>query len=638
MEKLKIKMKNDRLKIENEITENQHSLCQDDILTQDSVGVIEHNQAKPRNLLIRLLGGNNRFISFASAFKFFVFSFCILSFAFCVGTANASTAGPNTPSTMATTTISGGTTDWSIPLSNGELEDGVMTQANVGVDGGHSAPCLSPDTLVSAQGGNIAVKNLKIGDLIYSYNFALKITELKRVINVISTSISEANNDYYHIYFNGGDVRATYNHAFYVGDQLVMAKDLKIGDELSGVDGATHVITNVIIEENHTDNVWDVSVEDNNNFFANGVLVHNAGSVFDNSVQLIKGGTVGSNDASSSIAWGSALATSTYGGSTNLWGNSWTASDVSTSTFGVAISAKGSGYSGSNNTSFYLKATNFGFSIPAGSTINGIIVNIKKEYVGCGSGGTCAGIDTINITVYYTSAASTSSGVMSSSNYKLESDSLNFGGGYSTSTNYIQESTGGEVATGFSSSTNYILSAGYQQMNTVALSLVPPPSVVMSPSIGGVTGGTSNGSTTFTVTTDDPAGYQAIIQASSSPALVNTSSSTNAFADYSPAGSAPDFTFGIAATASAFAFSPQGTDADQRFLNNTSICNTGTNSTAQTCWDGLSTGAKTIADRTSANSPSGIQTTLYFRAASGTNHIQVNGVYVATTTLTVLPL
>jgi hypothetical protein len=227
---------------------------------------------------------------------------------------------------------------------------------------------------------------------------------------------------------------------------------------------------------------------------------------------------------------------------------------------------------------------------------------------------------------------------MTSSHYSLESDSLNFGGGYSTSTNYIQESTAGEVATGISSSTNYTMNAGYQQMNIVALSLVPPGSVVMSPSIGGVTGGTSNGSTTFTVTTDDPAGYTSTIQASSSPALVNTASTTNAFADYSPAGSAPDFTFGIAATASAFAFSPQGGDADQRFRNDgISACNTGSNSTAQTCWDGLSTSAKNVANRTSNNTPAGTVTTLYFRAASGSSHIQANGVYVATTTLTVLP-
>jgi len=229
-------------------------------------------------------------------------------------------------------------------------------------------------------------------------------------------------------------------------------------------------------------------------------------------------------------------------------------------------------------------------------------------------------------------------GVMSSSNYCLESDSINFGGGNSTSTNYIQESTFGEVATGFSSSTNYILGAGYQQMTVVALSLVPPSNVVMSPSLGGVSGGTSNGSTAFTVTTDDPAGYTATIQASSSPALVNIASSSYAFADYAPSGSAPDYSFSNAATTSAFAFSPQGIDADQRFLNNGAACNTGAVSTAQTCWDGLSTSAKNVSDRTSNNTPAGSVTTLWFRAATGSHHIQASGTYVATTTLTVLPL
>jgi hypothetical protein len=33
-----------------------------------------------------------------------------------------------------------------------------------------------------------------------------------------------------------------------------------------------------------------------------------------------------------------------------------------------------------------------------------------------------------------------------------------------------------------------------------------------------------------------------------------------------------------------------------------------------------------------------VATTLYFRAASGSSHIQASGTYVATTTLTILPL
>ncbi len=227
---------------------------------------------------------------------------------------------------------------------------------------------------------------------------------------------------------------------------------------------------------------------------------------------------------------------------------------------------------------------------------------------------------------------------MLSANYGIQEDSINNGGNYSSSASYQMQDTTGETATGFSSSTNYILSAGYQQMQTVAMSVVPPAPVVMSPDIGGVSGGTGNGSTTMIITTDDAAGYQATIQASSSPALVDTSSTTNAFADYSPSGSAPDFTFLTTSTTSIFGFSSQGTDADQRFLNNSSACNTGSNSTAQTCWDGLSTSPKNVADRTTDNQPAGTQTTLWFRAYSGPSHIQVSGTYVATTTLTVLPL
>lgn len=227
---------------------------------------------------------------------------------------------------------------------------------------------------------------------------------------------------------------------------------------------------------------------------------------------------------------------------------------------------------------------------------------------------------------------------MSSSNFKVLDQSVNFAGNYSSSTNYQMQDTVGEIATGFSSSTNYRISAGYQQMNIVAISVVPPGNVTMTPALGGVTGGTSNGSTTFIVTTDDTAGYTSTIQASSSPALVNTSSSTNSFADYVPSGGAPDFTFSLLPAQSLFAFSVQGTDADQRWKNNGSVCNSGGTSSALTCWDGLSTSIKTIADRTSNNQPSGTQSTIYFRAGIGSARNQPNGTYVATTTLTVIPL
>ncbi len=79
--------------------------------------------------------------------------------------------------------------------------------------------------------------------------------------------------------------------------------------------------------------------------------------------------------------------------------------------------------------------------------------------------------------------------VMQSGSYRIQSDSINFGGGFSTSTNYELESTAGEVATGESSSTAYGMRAGYQQMQEVYLSLSGFGAVSMSPSIAGITGG-----------------------------------------------------------------------------------------------------------------------------------------------------
>jgi hypothetical protein len=224
---------------------------------------------------------------------------------------------------------------------------------------------------------------------------------------------------------------------------------------------------------------------------------------------------------------------------------------------------------------------------------------------------------------------------MSSTNYHIQSDSLNFGGNRSTSASYISEDTAGEIATGPSSSSNFSLKAGYQQMQEIYLSVTAVADVAMSPAIGGVTGGTSNGSTAFTVTTDNQAGYTVAIKASSSPALV---SSLGSFADYAPAGGVPEFTFVNDPTESSFAFSPEGVDIDQRYKDFGGVCNTGSGDTSLSCWDGLSTSDRTIVSRTSANHPNGTATTIRFRAASGSNHIQVEGEYTATSTITILPL
>lgn len=58
--------------------------------------------------------------------------------------------------------------------------------------------------------------------------------------------------------------------------------------------------------------------------------------------------------------------------------------------------------------------------------------------------------------------------VMSSGNYSIQSDSMNFGGGRSSSGSYNLEDTAGEVGTGDIQSTNSLIHAGYQQANASA--------------------------------------------------------------------------------------------------------------------------------------------------------------------------
>ncbi len=225
--------------------------------------------------------------------------------------------------------------------------------------------------------------------------------------------------------------------------------------------------------------------------------------------------------------------------------------------------------------------------------------------------------------------------VMQSSSYRIQSDSINVGGSYGSSTAYRLEDTTGEVGSGESSSTNYGLKAGYQQMQETYLALTAAVDVTMSPALGGVVGGESNGSTVATATTDSVAGYQLTLTASSSPAMTFGAYSIS---DYVPSGANPDFTFSTGATESHFAFSPQGSAVAARYKDNGVSCATGSGETALACWDGPSTTPRVIAESTSGNHPSGTATQIHFKVGIGGSVGQVEGIYTATTTLTLLPL
>lgn len=226
--------------------------------------------------------------------------------------------------------------------------------------------------------------------------------------------------------------------------------------------------------------------------------------------------------------------------------------------------------------------------------------------------------------------------VMQSPSYQIQNDSINVGGTEnSASSNYQLSDTVGEIATGNSTSTSYNLYAGYRTMTGAYVAISAPADVTMSPPINGLTGGTGDGSAVWTTTTDAPGGYTLAVKASTNPAL---KSANDSFADYTPAGANPDFTFSIAATASEFGFTPEGSDIASTYKDNGSSCNTGSSDTADACWDNFSTTDKTISQSTAGNSPTGTLTTVKMRSQSGTSHIQTNGTYTATVTATATAL
>jgi hypothetical protein len=168
-----------------------------------------------------------------------------------------------------------------------------------------------------------------------------------------------------------------------------------------------------------------------------------SGNVYDGFVKLEKGGTIGGNsDAQPSTnLWATSDMTHSYGSPSDLWGQTWTPADINTVNFGLSFQAttdaaggqvmsvnyitvtvyytpaatsQGPSFAGTggddssigtgvwSNTgnitaddgssstvnvfastpSQYLTATNFGFTIPAGATIEGIAIQVKKGGAG----------------------------------------------------------------------------------------------------------------------------------------------------------------------------------------------------------------------------------------------------------------
>lgn len=181
--------------------------------------------------------------------------------------------------------------------------------------------------------------------------------------------------------------------------------------------------------------------------------------------------------------------------------------------------------------------------------------------------------------------------------------------------------------------------AGFWQMQESYISISHPNDLVLT-SIGGFEGSgsplSSEGTLSWTVITDNLAGYSMSIKTTTTPALTSTEDNFDDYAPVSPP--TPDYNFSVATNTSAFGFSPEGTDTNALYKDNGSACNTGSGETVAKCWDGLSLTGKIIAGKNTSNHPAGSTVTARFRAETGTAHMQISGDYSASIVVTAITL
>lgn len=139
-----------------------------------------------------------------------------------------------------------------------------------------SGTCLKGDTLVYTTNGPVQIKDLKVGDFVWSFNG--KDFEPKKVLNAWSNGLKPiitVKDE------SGNKIECTENHPFLCDSgEYVWAKDLKISQKIvTASEFPSEKIVSRVESVDYDcgeDEVWDIEVEDNHNFIANGFVVHNS--------------------------------------------------------------------------------------------------------------------------------------------------------------------------------------------------------------------------------------------------------------------------------------------------------------------------------------------------------------------------
>ncbi len=151
----------------------------------------------------------------------------------------------------------------------------------------HNAPCFVGGTKITLFGGEYKnVEDIKVDDVVLSFNFTNENVEPQRVVGIGSKKVNETVK---YTFIDGSTLESTLDHPLYSKENgwisanptytlsvynLTTAK-ANVGDKIFKQDGSELEITSIVISSNPTI-VYNVNVvEQNHNFFANEFLVHN---------------------------------------------------------------------------------------------------------------------------------------------------------------------------------------------------------------------------------------------------------------------------------------------------------------------------------------------------------------------------
>lgn len=171
----------------------------------------------------------------------------------------------------------------------------------------------------------------------------------------------------------------------------------------------------------------------------------------------------------------------------------------------------------------------------------------------------------------------------------------------------------------------------------------PANDVVMdNPTLGGVTGGLSRGTSTLAITSNSPTGYSLTMAFSSTTAMHKNGDPAVTIPNYAPGTPGTPENFSVAVGEAGFGYSvvaPSAGDAGAKFKNSDgTTCNAGALNTYDVCWYNAADASAAVTLITSSAPATAATTSILFQVGIGANPVPEvpTGVYTATATLTAI--